>query len=206
MIDCTNIKLDWPPKVEAIYSGGARVDTAVAATTGKLQHEHLSLLNWNRIFFDIQQMKNERSWYNMEIGLDMLRTLMNSPHWYELTIPKTDLEFHDFGRDLATMNMKEAYGKGIVKNISKDLQDNFPEQKGFSVVNLHYMKRWCLFYQQKKEIFYQPGKIFEMPWDFARVPWRHHVEIISKCQSVSLPHFFRLVCLMSAPAFTKNHR
>lgn len=151
-------------------------------------------------------MKNERSWYNMEIGLDMLRTLMNSPHWYELTIPKADLEFHDFGRDLATVNMEEAYGKGIVKNVSKDLQDNFPEQKGFPIVNLHYMKRWCLFYQQKKEIFYQPGKIFEMLWDFARVPWRHHVEIISKCQSVSLPHFFRLVCLMSAPAFTKNHR
>ena len=101
------------------------------------------------------------------------------------------LEFYwSLGRDLATMNMEEAYGKGIVKNISKDLQDNFPEQKGFSVVNLHYMKRWFLFYQQENEIFYQPGKILEMPRDFARVPWRHHVEIISKCQSVSEALFY----------------
>ena len=101
LIDSTNIKLDWTPKVEAIYSGGARVETAAASSTGKLQDSHLSLLNWNKVFFAIEQMKNERSWYNMEISLELLKTLMDRPDWYELTIQEADLEFHDFGRDVA---------------------------------------------------------------------------------------------------------
>lgn len=101
LIDSTNIKLDWTPKVEAIYSRGARVETAVASTTGKLLKSHLSLLNWDKVFFAIQQMKNERNWFNMEISLDLLKTLMSRPDWYELTIQEADLEFHDFGRDVA---------------------------------------------------------------------------------------------------------
>ena len=101
LIDSTNIKLDWTPKVEAIYSGGARVETAAASSTGKLLKSHLSLLNWNKVFFAIEQMKNERSWYNMEISLELLKTLMDRPDWYELTIQEADLEFHDYGRDVA---------------------------------------------------------------------------------------------------------
>jgi len=71
--------------------------------------------------------------------------------------------YWSLGRDIATMNMEETYGKGIMSNISKDLQDLFPDQKGFSVVNLHYMKRWYLFYLPESENIYQAGKLFEMP-------------------------------------------
>lgn len=101
MIDATLIKLDWTPKVEAIYSGGARVETAVDAKLGKLSKEHLSLIDWKKVFFALQQMKNERSWWNMELSVEMLLTLMQNPKWYELTIQEADLEFHDFGRDVA---------------------------------------------------------------------------------------------------------
>ncbi len=101
MIDATLIKLDWTPKVEAIYSGGARVETAVVAKLGKLTKEHLSLIDWRKVFFALQQMKNERSWWNMELSVEMLQTLMQNPKWYELTIQEADLEFRDFGRDVA---------------------------------------------------------------------------------------------------------
>lgn len=100
MIDSTHIKLDSTPRVDAIYSDGARVATAAAITTGKIGKSHLSLLNWNNIFFAIQQMKNERGWYNMEISLEVLKTLMDRPGWYELAIQEADLEFHDYGRDV----------------------------------------------------------------------------------------------------------
>jgi hypothetical protein len=68
---------------------------------GKLRPAHLNLLDWNRIFFAIEQMKNERSWYNMELSAEMLHCLMLNTDWYELTIQEADLEFHDFGRDVA---------------------------------------------------------------------------------------------------------
>lgn len=96
-----HVKLDKTPKVDALYSRGARVESVVSLSTGKLNAHHLSLLNWNDIFFDLQQMKNERGWYNMELSVDLLQSLMQSPSWYELTIQEADLEFHDFGRDIA---------------------------------------------------------------------------------------------------------
>ena len=101
MMKGMNIKVDWTPKVDAIWSQRAGVETAADISKGKLRPAHLNLLNWNRIFFAIEQMKNERSWYNMELNVDMLHHLMLQPDWYELTIQKADLEFHDFGRDVA---------------------------------------------------------------------------------------------------------
>ncbi|MCI7010602.1 MAG: hypothetical protein MR905_03290, partial [Prevotella sp.] len=79
-----------------------------------LNEEHLSLLDWNRIFFALQQLKNERSWYNMQLTVDMLLTLMAHPSWYELVIQKADMEFHDFGRDVErweniTISLLRAY-------------------------------------------------------------------------------------------------
>ncbi len=96
-----HVKVDKTPKVEAIWSKRSGVDEAAAETTGKLEQKHLCLLNWNKIFFAMQQMKNERSWYNMELDVEKLKTLMMDSDWYELYIPKADLEFHDYGHDVA---------------------------------------------------------------------------------------------------------
>ena len=101
MMKGMKVKVDWTPKVDAIWSQRAGVDTAAEMTERKLYPKHLNLLNWNRIFFAIEQMKNERSWHNMEISVDMLHQLMLQTDWYELTIQDADLEFHDFGRDVA---------------------------------------------------------------------------------------------------------
>ena len=101
MMKGMKVKVDWTPKVDAIWSQRAGVDTAAEMTESKLYAKHLNLLNWNRIFFAIEQMKNERSWHNMEISVDMLHQLMLQTDWYELTIQDADLEFHDFGRDVA---------------------------------------------------------------------------------------------------------
>ena len=101
MMKGMHVKVDWTPKVDAIWSQRAGVDMASEMTESKLYPKHLNLLNWNRIFFAIEQMKNERSWYNMELSKDMLLHLMLQTDWYELTIQNADLEFHDFGRDVA---------------------------------------------------------------------------------------------------------
>ena len=96
------VKVDWLPKVEAMWSTGQRESsTAAEGSTDTLCPAHLNLLDWNRIFFAIEQMKNERSWYNMEISVDSLKKLMMTPSWYELSIEKADLEFRDYGRDVA---------------------------------------------------------------------------------------------------------
>ena len=50
------------------------------------------------------------------------------------------------GRDLVLRKSEEKWGKGIVEQLSLDLQHEFPEVRGFSARNLWNMKKWYSFY------------------------------------------------------------
>lgn len=123
------------------------------------------------------------------------------------------------GRDLVQKKAEERWGTGVVEQVSLDLQKEFPGEKGFSARNLWSMKQWFLFYtssdptilnqfgaelqniesqysiklhQTGAELsdgkLYQVGREFPLP--FALVPWRHHVEIINKCETVEKALFY----------------
>ncbi len=118
----------------------------------------------------------------------------------------------ELGRDLVQKKAEERWGAGVVEQVSLDLQREFPNAEGFSTTNLWYMKQWYLFYYQEDiklqqlvaeigiEKLHQVGgetenlKLHqfggEFPSPFALVPWRHHVEIISKCKSVDEALFY----------------
>ena len=125
----------------------------------------------------------------------------------------------ELGRDLVERKAEETWGNGIVEQVSLDLQNEFPEVRGFSTRNLWNMKKWYLFYAstENHEILHQLGaelqnisytklnqiavpvpteKLHQVgaevpfPEVFAFVPWRHHVEIISKCQSIDEAAFY----------------
>ncbi len=95
------------------------------------------------------------------------------------------------GRDLVIRKAEEKWGGGVVEQLSLDLKARFPGEKGFSALNLWFMKKWYLFYSEK---LYQAGKELDngmtFPELFACVPWRHHVEIISKCKTLEEAYFY----------------
>ena len=124
------------------------------------------------------------------------------------------------GRDLVQKKAEERWGAGVVEQVSLDLKREFPNAGGFSTSNLWYMKKWYLFYTQKESIgilqrligelntqteqvaikLHQVGGEFpteknhqtggDFPLPFALVPWRHHVEIITKCKSIEEALFY----------------
>ena len=119
----------------------------------------------------------------------------------------------ELGRDLVLKKAEERWGAGVVEQVSFDLQAAFPESKGFSVSNLWRMKQWYTFYSTATEKLAQIGREMPMPKLaqagreiklhqvggemgisfpdlFAYVPWKHHVEIISKCKSVEEALFY----------------
>ena len=130
------------------------------------------------------------------------------------------LQFNwQLGRDLVVRKAEERWGSGIVEQVSLDLQAEFPEAKGFSVSNLWFMKKWYLFYAGSNEKLYQLGRELQHPEKqritkrhqlggelqthntashdgavipalLSFVPWRHHVEIISKCKSIDEALFY----------------
>lgn len=126
----------------------------------------------------------------------------------------------ELGCDLVQKKAEERWGAGVVEQISMDLQREFPDSEGFSVRNLWYMKQWYLFYNKGDIKMHQLGAEIgnsklhqvgreinnliqqqpvaeilhpfgaEFPTTFAFVPWRHHVEIISKCQTIDEALFY----------------
>ena len=50
------------------------------------------------------------------------------------------------GRDLVICRAEEKWGKGVVEQVSLDMQAAFPGTKGFSARNLWWMKQWYSFY------------------------------------------------------------
>lgn len=125
------------------------------------------------------------------------------------------LEFYwSIGRDLTEMHPEENWGKGIVKQFALDMRNAFPDETGFSETNVKYMRRWYSFYNQcfingqqlgdqitlaigqqvadqlGLAISQQPAGQLEMPNLFGRVPWFHHILIISKVSSLEEALFY----------------
>lgn len=119
------------------------------------------------------------------------------------------LEFYwELGRDIVALKAESHWGSGFFNQLSLDLKDAFPNEKGFSVTNLKYTKRWYSFYYQQVTIRHQAGDELEplpeivsefshqvgdelpMPQVFALVPWKHHVEIFTKSSSLDEALFY----------------
>lgn len=111
------------------------------------------------------------------------------------------------GRDLVERKAEEKWGKGIVEQLSLDLQNEFPDAKGFSARNLWNMKKWYLFYSSSDMFsemahtiadsmdlnslkLQQPVAELEFPTIFGFVPWGHHVEIVTKCKTIEEALFY----------------
>lgn len=123
------------------------------------------------------------------------------------------------GRDLVVQHAEEKWGKGVVEQVSLDLQAAFPDSRGFSARNLWFMKQWYSFYALRSETtgliksfetrfdkgniklnqlgseiqeqkLNQVGSEMRFPPFFAYIPWRHHVLIIQKCKTIDEALFY----------------
>ena len=103
----------------------------------------------------------------------------------------TLLEFYwEMGRDISRLYKKAKYGSAFFDSLSLDLKAEFPGQAGFSATNIKYAKRWYEFYNQVDTNRQQVADDFEMPSDFGKIPWMHHVYIFTHCKSVSEALFY----------------
>lgn len=102
------------------------------------------------------------------------------------------LEFYwSLGRDIVELRAESKWGSGFFNQLSLDLRAAFPNETGFSVTNLKYMKRWYAFYNERVAIRQQPADEFvqqiteelKMPVIFGQIPWFHHVTIFTKCKT-----------------------
>lgn len=85
---------DWYPRIQAVQSRGANVATQKERVT--LREQHLALLNFDSLFFELEQFKRERSWYNLNITKKGIQELLHRNDWYTLYLPSTRLNPDSF--------------------------------------------------------------------------------------------------------------
>lgn len=132
---------------------------------------------------------NYKDWLN-----DIKQRLKSSQAKAAFKVNSLLLEFYwSLGRDLVAMKAEQQWGSGVVEQLSLDLKDAFPNQKGFSASSIWGAKRWYLFYIEYFKKLQQPVEEFggiEMPEKFGLVPWGHHLFIIEKCKTVEEAFFY----------------
>jgi predicted nuclease of restriction endonuclease-like (RecB) superfamily len=89
--------------------------------------------------------------------------------------------YWNIGKRLAEEKLEKGYGSSVVKRLSADLQQEFPETTGFSPRNLWNMKNFYEFYILADEKVQQVA---------ALLPWMHNVLIITKVNSLHEAEYY----------------
>ena len=88
--------------------------------------------------------------------------------------------YWQLGKQIVDKQKQAAWGDGFIKQMSSDLQIEFPDMKGFSLSNLKYMRQWFLFFEKSQQVV---GQI-------TQIPWGHNIAIISKCKNTDEAIFY----------------
>lgn len=86
------VDVDWYPKIDSLESNR----TSKVETTKQmcyLESTHLALVDWTKIYFEIQNFKAAKGFSNLEIDLYRLREIIQSNTWYKLYIPQDKMDF-----------------------------------------------------------------------------------------------------------------
>lgn len=88
------VELDWYPKIDVLEKKSSAV--AITKNKGFLATGHLSLLNWNSLYLNMQNFKAEKGFFNLAISLYELRAILENVSWYNLYITPQKLEFSQY--------------------------------------------------------------------------------------------------------------
>ncbi|MDR1268161.1 MAG: PDDEXK nuclease domain-containing protein [Planctomycetaceae bacterium] len=89
--------------------------------------------------------------------------------------------YWNIGKRLADEKLEKGYGSNVVKRLSSDLQQEFPDTTGFSPRNLWDMKKFYEFYSLADE------KLRQL---VALLPWKHNLLIMGKAKSLAEAKYY----------------
>ena len=111
------VVVNWYPKIQGIGAGSGEFDDLEFELNQEfLLPEHLAFMNQDRIYFELNQFKAERGWYNLNINREEIPHLLLDKTWYQLLIPKDRMKFDGFGR----VSEWEKIALALLKNYVKE--------------------------------------------------------------------------------------
>lgn len=106
--------------------------------------------------------------------------------------------YWEIGNDILTKQKEQGWGTKVITQLSKDLTERFPDDRGYSERNLKYMRKFALSYPdfpivqvplaQLEQLPIRKAALAELPCDengivqvpLAQISWYHHMSLISK--------------------------
>jgi len=88
--------------------------------------------------------------------------------------------YWDMAARIVEKQKQTSWGDGFLEQLSKDLQGEFPDMKGFSLRNLKYMRQWFLFWSESSI-----GQQL-----VAQIPWGHNLVILGKVKDCEEAVFY----------------
>jgi len=91
------IVVNWYPKVQAQESAGVRISPELSdLNRGKLTANHVAFMDMEALYEDLQELKAERAWHNLNLPREAIADLLSADGWYCLYIPPEELEYDSF--------------------------------------------------------------------------------------------------------------
>ncbi|MCX7806693.1 MAG: DEAD/DEAH box helicase, partial [Planctomycetota bacterium] len=93
----SRIVVNWYPKIQAMASARGQAPLQVGALEeGRFTEEHLAFMDTEAIYSELERLKNERAWWNLNLPKDAIGQLLSDSSWYVLYIPHEEMEFRSF--------------------------------------------------------------------------------------------------------------
>lgn len=86
------VEVDWYPRIDRIDSTKSS-NKETAKQVCFLEKQHLALIDWTRVYFEIQNFKASKGYSNIKIELTELKKIIQSNAWYFIYIPKDKMEY-----------------------------------------------------------------------------------------------------------------
>ncbi|WP_027878152.1 DEAD/DEAH box helicase family protein [Meiothermus cerbereus] len=152
------VVVDWYPKLQAMASGaGGTNGQAAERDRCYFEESHLAFLDFDAIYFELQQFKNERGWYNLTIPRDGLVSLLKQKEkkWYTLYIPKEEMGFRSFQQvlrwqEIATALLKK-YLDRYYKFKKQEFEGKLLEYQELSEDDPNFVSEYRLLIEQSRE-------------------------------------------------------
>ncbi|QBG47607.1 restriction endonuclease subunit R [Verrucomicrobia bacterium S94] len=91
------VNVDKYPQLQVLQARDMRQGEAVVKHEGKLTVQHIAFMDLDSIYFELQQLKNERAWFNLAIERTQVEQLLKNNDWYTLYIPPEQLDISKAG-------------------------------------------------------------------------------------------------------------
>jgi predicted nuclease of restriction endonuclease-like (RecB) superfamily len=97
--------------------------------------------------------------------------------------------YWEIGKSIVEKQNEYSWGSKVVEQVAKDLKRELPNTNGFSRTNLFAMRKFYLFYKDA-ELVHQLGGQLTSTSLLCNIPWRHHVAILEKCNTIKEAKFY----------------